>query len=164
MSKYPMLEKIVYLADHAKDQLETSDDACVWAEPIPYKDKPELGFTYELRMKGELLEYAPLEDGFFHPDRSEPETILELLEKVDAHKPKRKKVIIKPGDKVTVYLHGAGVTSEEKETVAKVGRKYLHIEADEGSPSKFNMKTGKCVDDIDSRYSFGFYRTIDKLL
>lgn len=159
-----MLEKIVYLADHAKDQLETSEDASVWAEPIPYKDKPELGFTYELRLKGELLEYEPLKEGFFHPDLSEPETILELLVKVDAPKPKRKRVTIKPGDTITMYLHGAGVTSESKERVAKVGKKYVHIEADDGSPSKFDMATGKCVNDLDPRYSFGFYRTIDKLL
>lgn len=159
-----MLEKVVYLADRAKEQLETSDDARVWSKPIPYRNEPEKGFTYKLRLREEELEYEPLEDGYFYPDRSEPETILELLERVDAPKPKRKKVTIKPGDKIKVYLHGAGVVSQEKEIVAKVGKKYLIIEADEGSPNKFDMATGKCVNDHDPRYSFGFYRTIDKLL
>lgn len=159
-----MLEKIVYLADRAKEQLETSDDARVWSKPIPYRNEPEKGFTYKLRLGEEELEYEPLEDDFFYPDRSEPDTILELLEKVDLPKPKRKKIIIKLGDKIKVYLHGAGVVSHEEETVAKVGKKYLFIEADEGSPNKFDMATGKCVNDADPRYSFGFYRTIDKLL
>lgn len=159
-----MLEKIIYLANYAKDQLETSDDASVWAEPIPYRDNPESGFTYKLTLWEEQLQYEPLEDGFFHPDRSEPDTILELLVKVDPPQQKRKKVTIKPGDTITMYLHGAGVTSEEEVMVAKVGRKYLHIETDGESPSKFDMATGKCMDDIDPAYSFGFYRTIDKLL
>jgi hypothetical protein len=159
-----MLEKTIYLADYAKNQLETSDDASVWAEPIPYRDNPMSGFTYELRLGEEQLQYEPLEDGFFHPDRSEPDTILERLVKVAPKKPKRKKVMVKPGDTITMYLHGAGVTSKEKVIVAKVGKRYLHIETDGESPSKFNMATGKCMDDIDPACSFGFYRTIDKLL
>ena len=86
------------------------------------------------------------------------------MEKVEAPNPKRKNVTIKPGDKINVYLHGAGVTSHEEETVAKVGKKYLFIEREDEGPNKFDMTTGKCVNDHDPRYSFGFYRTIDKLL
>ena len=153
-----------FWTEEGQEQLETSDDSRIWARPIPYRNNPEAGFTYKLRLREEELEYGPLEDGFFRPDRSEPETILELLEKVNPPKTKRKKLTIKPGDKITVYLHGAGVVSQEKETVAKVGKKYLFIERENEGPNKFDMATGKCVNDIDPRYSCGFYRTIEKLL
>ena len=159
-----MKQRTVYLADHAKDQLETSDDASVWARRISFKDQPEPSFTYELLLREEELEYCPLEDGYLHPDRTEPDSILEMLIKVTPPKPKRKKVTLKPGDEVTVYLHGAGVKSETTEIVKKVGRKYLSIESDEERMDKFDMATGKCVNDIEPEFSFGFYRTIDKLL
>ena len=155
-----MLKRTIYLADYAKDQLETSNNASIWSKPIPYKNDPESGFTLELTLEEEELEYGPLEGNLFHPDRSEPETIVELLEKVELPKPKRKKVTIKPGDQITVHLHGADVTSEEEFTVEKVGRKYLYIDVESG-PSKFDMRTGKCIDD---NTSFRFYRTIDRLL
>ena len=163
-----MLEKIIYLPNYAKKQLETSDNSSIWAKPIPYKDKPARRFTSQVTLREDTLELGEdyvLEGGRYHPDRDQDlESTIEGIQTVSEPKPKRKKVTIKPGDKIKVYLHGAGVTSSEKETVAKVGKKYLIIEADEGSPNKFDMATGKCVNDTDPRYSLGFYRTIDKLL
>ncbi len=160
-----MLEKKIYLPSYAKELLETSDDPRVWAEPIPYSDKPERGFTSQVTLREGTLELGVeyvLEGNFYHPDRDQDlESTIESIRIIS--EPKRK-VAINPGDQIKVYLHGAGVTSSEKETVAKVGRKYLFIEADEGSPNKFDMATGKCVNDADPRYSSGFYRTIDKLL
>ncbi len=106
-----------------------------------------------------------LEGDRYHPDRDQDlESTIESIKTVAEPQKPKKKVTLEPGDKIKVYLHGAGVTSSEEETVAKVGKKYLIIEADEGSPNKFDMATGKCVNDADPRYSFGFYRTIDKLL
>jgi len=159
-----MLEKIIYLPNYAKNQLETSNNFSIWAKPIPYKDKPERGYASQVTLREDTLELGEdyvLEGSRYHPDRDQDlESTIEGIQTVSEPKP-RKKVTIKPGDKIKVYLHGAGVTSSEEEIVAKVGRKYIHIETDGESPSKFDMATGGCIDDNNA---FGFYRTIDKLL
>jgi hypothetical protein len=163
-----MAERTIYLAKYAKNQLEQSDNARIWARPIPYSNKVNEQFTLEYRFDTEDLNdndgIDPTDLEYFYPDRTDPDTTIERLVKVNPLKHKRKKVIIKPGDKITMYLHGAGVISEEKVVVKKIGRKYLHIEASEGSPNKFDMKTGKCLNDIDPQFAMGFYRTIDKVL
>ena len=80
----------IYLPRYAKDQLEqaypeVNGKAMKWDAPIRYRENPSFNFPYELDMSlldEEILEYQPLENGFLHPDRTEPDTIVELLEKV----------------------------------------------------------------------------------
>lgn len=85
--------KKIYLPAGARKQLETSDDARVWARPIPYKDKPEPGFTSEVYFTDEeLRNYGnPFDDKLFYPDRTEPDSIVERIKTVRIRKPKTAK-------------------------------------------------------------------------
>ncbi len=78
------MEKKIYLPSYAKKQIETSDNASVWAKPIPYSDKPSNCFSLSLTYDEEDERfYDPVESGMFYPDRTEPDTVLELLEEVN---------------------------------------------------------------------------------
>ena len=81
------MKNTIYLPSSAIRQLETSDDSSVWARPIPYSDKPSKQFSLSLTYdsKDERF-YDSTEDGMFFPDRTEPDTVLELLAEVDSSK------------------------------------------------------------------------------
>ena len=64
---------------------------------------------------------------------------------------------VKKGDMITMYFHGAGVTSEEKCEVLKINETTVTInDGDDGR--KFNRKTGECLNDNNF---MEFSRTID---
>ncbi|MBI2671611.1 hypothetical protein HYX16_01625 [Candidatus Woesearchaeota archaeon] len=68
------MAKKIYLPPYARNQLETSDDSSVWAKPIPFRDKPERGFTSEAVLGENTLEIGieyVLERGLYYPDRDQ---------------------------------------------------------------------------------------------
>lgn len=64
------------------------------------------------------------------------------------------------GNKIIMYFHGAGVTSEEEHEILSFDVKSVTI--DDGDDGRtFDRKTGKCLNDN----NFGcFYRTIKPCL
>lgn len=60
------------------------------------------------------------------------------------------------GDKITMYFHGFGVTSEEECTILYFDDKIVSI-SDLEDGRNFDRKTGKCLND--NNY-MGCYRTI----
>jgi len=66
---------------------------------------------------------------------------------------------MKKGDKLMMNFHGFGMVSQEEQIIHKVTKEYVQIEAeDEEYMYKFNLKTGKCLND--NKY-MGCYRTIN---
>lgn len=67
-------------------------------------------------------------------------------------------VKIKKGDSMKFNFHCAGVISQEKTIVTKVGRSYIQIS--HGEPEyQFDKKTGKCLNDSTS---FGAHRSLPR--
>ena len=90
------MKKTIYLPNYAKEQLETFDDASlsVWSKPIPYRDKPEKGFTCKTYLDGIDIEIADVIEGnIFYPDRAQAlEDVIERMEFVKAPKEIKKEV------------------------------------------------------------------------
>lgn len=81
------MEITIYLPDYAIKQLETCDDSSVWARPIPFSDSPSEEFPLSLTYNQEDERfYDPTDSEYLYPDRTEPETVLELLVEVDPSK------------------------------------------------------------------------------
>jgi len=83
------MRKKIYLPGYAIEQLETSDDSSIWAKPMPFSKRPSKEFSLLLEFDPDSESFEgidPTEEGYFYPDRTEPETILELLTEVDLTK------------------------------------------------------------------------------
>lgn len=82
------MKKTIYLPARAKKQLETSDDARIWATPLPYKEKAQADFTCKIYLdKRDLENPDVIKDGIFHPARaSSIDDILERIEMVEVKK------------------------------------------------------------------------------
>jgi hypothetical protein len=81
------MEQTIYLPFWSKSQLETSDNASIWAEPIPYAKEPTLEYSLSYTFDPEDLEdnegINPTDDKMFYPDRTAPDMTLERLVEVD---------------------------------------------------------------------------------
>ncbi|MCA9477657.1 MAG: hypothetical protein KC535_00740 [Nanoarchaeota archaeon] len=75
----------IYLPPYAKNQLETSDDASVWAKKIPFKKKLTKGFTCEAILGEDTLDIPDvIEDGYYYPDRDQAlEDVIESMDLLD---------------------------------------------------------------------------------
>lgn len=67
------------------------------------------------------------------------------------------------GDKITMYFHCFGVTSESEQTIVSFDEKTVDISDynNEDQPRKFYRKTGKCLND---NTFGGAHRTINPCL
>lgn len=151
----------IYLPDNAKNQLERSEG---WWKPMPYKEQPEAGFTCKVYFTEEEMQDSPVEGKTFYPDRTGClDDWIERMELVKVPKVTvpRKKVTVKPGDEIKMYFHCAGLTSNEKMKIVKVGKKHIYLDNGDNEEWKFDMATGRCLND---NTAFGASRTIDKLL
>jgi hypothetical protein len=80
------MRKVIYLPDYAKKQFETSDDSAVWSKPVPFKEKPERGFTCKIFLNDDDFTVSDItKDDYFYPVFAQ--NLDDIIERMEFVKP-----------------------------------------------------------------------------
>ncbi|HYD03912.1 MAG TPA: hypothetical protein VEC16_06470 [Alphaproteobacteria bacterium] len=154
----------IYLPAYAQRQLEASDNASIWTRPIPYSPIPTENHPYKLDLTHKSFrDINPLgNDGYFYPDRTEPDSVLELLEEIakkELAKNKSKSIsdIVKPSTEHLNDVYRRFVSNGDAECWARLHKgeieiisqfKYAGFGGFGNGPSSFTLNQERSIDKV----------------
>lgn len=113
--------QVIYISESAYKRLNGEEKCGKWYEVCSYATSPSKAFCFKT-----TVPKATLEGGEFHPDRYEPDAVVEMCERVsdkeialevEKNKPKSR---FKKGQTVWLAIYGAGVVSYDEGVVGSV--------------------------------------------
>lgn len=142
----------IYISESAYKRLNGEEKYGKWYEVCSYATSPSKAFCFKT-----IVPKAALEDGEFHPDRYEPDAVVEMCERVsdkeialEVEKNKPKPVSFKKGQTVWIAIHGAGVVSYEEGVVGDIRKGKIWLDNGPGNKpgGPYDAITGKCQGDF----------------
>ncbi len=144
--------EVIYITEVDRERLNGNEKYGKWYKHFIYLESPSEQFCFKT-----TVPKRSLEDGQFHPDRFEPDIVVERCERVSVKEdpiPDQSAVKFKKNEKVAIAVHGAGVVSYEQRTVEKISEGKVYLKDDDDYV--FDSKTGERVDADPSPFGFRF--------